>query len=110
MGLKLGNRVAVAALGMDLAVAPGTVGACGAADRVALPGCVKQHLAEGGLGRGKELGHPAVLAEVGSKGFAAGLGEDPGQAGHNTVPGPGSHSLPAPAAHKNPSTQKNTRL
>lgn len=42
VGLRLGNRVAVTveALGMCQAVAPGTVGACGAADRVGLPGCV----------------------------------------------------------------------
>lgn len=42
VGLRLGNRVAVTveALGMDLAVAPETVGACGAADRVVLPGRV----------------------------------------------------------------------
>lgn len=40
--LRLGNKVAetVGALGVDLAVAPGSVGACGAADRVVLPGCV----------------------------------------------------------------------
>lgn len=42
VGLRLGNKVAetVEALGMDLAVDPGTVGAYGAADRVVLPGCV----------------------------------------------------------------------
>lgn len=40
VGLSFGNKVAetVGALGMGLAVAPGTVGACGAADMVVLPG------------------------------------------------------------------------
>ena len=39
-GLTFENKVAetVGAPGMGLAVAPGTVGACGAADRVVLPG------------------------------------------------------------------------
>lgn len=43
MGLKVENKgaVTVGALVMGLAVAPGTVGACGAADKVALPGCVE---------------------------------------------------------------------
>lgn len=58
---------------------------------------------EGGVVLGKESGHPVVLVEVGSRGFAAGLGEEPGQAGHNMVPGPESHNLLVPAVHKNPS-------
>lgn len=105
VGLRLGNKVAetVGALGMDLAVAPGTVGACEAADRVVLPGCVYQKLAEGGVAQGKESGHPVVLVGAGSRGFAAGSDEEPGQAGHNTVPGPGSCSLLVPAVHKIPS-------
>ena len=105
--LRLGNKVAetVGALGMDLAVAPGTGGACGAADRVVLPGCVSQKLAEGGVALGKESGHLVVLVGAGSRGFAAGPGEEPGQAGRNTVPGPGSRSLLVPAVHMIPSKQ-----
>lgn len=91
------------ALGVDLAVAPGSVGACGAADRVALPGCVKQKSVEGGVALGKESDHLVVLVGAGSRGFAAGLGGEPGLAGHNMVPGPGSHSLLVPAVHKIPS-------
>ena len=108
--LRLGNKVAetVGALGMDLAVAPGTGGACGAADRVVLPGCVSQKLAEGGVALGKESGHLVVLVGAGSRGFAAGPGEEPGLAGRNTVPGPGSHSLLVPAVRMIPSKQ-NTR-
>ena len=61
---------------------------------------------EGGLALGKESGHPVVLVEAGSRGFAAGPGEEPGQAGCNMEPGPESHSLLAPAVHKTPSKQK----
>lgn len=108
VGLRLGNRVAgtVEALGMDLAVAPGTAGACGAADRVGLPGCVQQRLAEGGVVLGKESGHLVALVKVGSRGSAAGLGEEPGQVGHNMVPDPESRSLLVPAVHKIPSKHK----
>lgn len=107
VGLRFGNKGAetVEALGMGLAVAPGTVGACGAADRVVLPGCVAQTSAEGGFALGKVSGHPVALMGAGSRGFAAGLGEEPGQAGCNMVPGPESHSLLVPAGHKIPSTQ-----
>lgn len=107
VGLRLGNRVAgtVEALGMDLAGAPETVGACGAADRVVLPGHVQQQTVEGAVDLDKESDHPVVLAEVGSKGFAAGLGEELGQADHNMVPGPGNHNLLVPAVHKNQSKQ-----
>ncbi len=106
VGLRLGNKVAetVGALGMGLAVDPGIVGAYGAADRVGHPGCVEQMLAEDGVALDKELGHPVVLAEAGGMGLA-GLGEESGQAGHNTVPGPGIHSLLVPAVHKIPSEQ-----
>lgn len=58
---------------------------------------------EDGVALGKELGHPVVLVEAGNRGLAAGLGEEPGQAGHNKVPGPGIHSLLVPADHKIPS-------
>lgn len=107
VGLWLGNRASgtVEALGMDLAVAPGTAGACGAADRVGLPGCVRQRLAEGGVVLGKESGHLVVLVEVESRGSAAGLGEEPGQVGHNMEPDPESRSLLVPAVHKIPSKQ-----
>lgn len=103
--LMLGNKVVetVGALGMDLAVDPGSVGACGAADRVVHLGCVEQKSVEDGVALGKDLGHLVVLAEAGSTGLAVGLGEGPGQAGHNKVPGPGIHSLLVPAVHKSPS-------
>lgn len=105
VGLRFGNTGAetVGALGMGLAVAPGTVEACGAADRVVLPGCVEQKMVEGGTVLGKVSGHPAVLVGAGGKGFAAGLGEVPGRAGCNMVPGPESHSLLVPAVRKIPS-------
>lgn len=107
VGLRFGNTVAetVGALGMGLAVAPGTAGACGAADRVFPPGCVEQKSAEGGVAPGKVSGHPVVLVGAGSRGFAAGLGEETDQVGHNMVPGPGSHSPRVPAVHKIPSKQ-----
>lgn len=106
VGLRLENKVAeiVGALAMVLAVAPGTVRACGAADRVVLPGHEEQTMVEGGVALDKASG-PVVLEEAGNRGFAAGLGEEPGQAGHNMVPGPGSHSLLVPVVHKIPSKQ-----
>lgn len=105
VGLRLENKVAeiVGALGMGLAVAPGAVGACGAADMVVLPGCEEQKLAQGGVALGKVSGHPVVPVGAVSRGFAAGLDEEPGQAGRNTVPGPESHNLLLPAVHKIPS-------
>lgn len=105
VGLRFGNKGAetVWALGLGLAVAPGTVGACGAADRVVLPGCVKQKMVEGGVALGKVSGHPVVLVGAGGREFVAGLGEEPGQAGCNMVPGPESHILLVPAVHKIPS-------
>lgn len=60
---------------------------------------------EGGVALGKGSGHPVVLVGAGSRGFAAGLGEEPGQAGHNMVPGPGSHSPLVPAVRKIPSKE-----
>lgn len=112
VGLRFGNKVAeiVGALGMGLAVAPGTVGACGAADRAPLLGCVEQKSAVGGVALGKVSGHPVVLLGAGSRGFAAGLGEEPGQAGRNTVLGPESHMLRVPAVHKIPSKQNTKAL
>lgn len=112
VGLRVGNKVAeaVGALGMGLAVAPGTVGACGAADRGLLLGCVEQKSAVGGTGLGKVPGHPVVLLGAGNRGSAAGLGEEPDQAVHNMVPGPESHILPVPAVRKIPSTQKSQEL
>lgn len=102
---RLENTVAgtVGALGMGLAVAPGIAGACGAADRVVLPGCVDQKLAEGGVALGKVSGHQAVPVGAGSKGFVADLGEEPGLADCNMVLGPESHSLLVPAVRKIPS-------
>lgn len=106
--LRLENTAAetVRALGMGLAVAPGTVGAYGAADRVVLPGCVDQKLAEGGVALGKVSGHQVVPVGAGSKGFAADLGEDPGLADCNMVPGLERHSLLVPAVHKIPSVDR----
>lgn len=103
--LKLGNKVAVTVgdLEIGLALAPGTAGACGAVDRVVLPGCVEQKSVEGGVALGKEFAHLAVLVGAGSRGFAAGLGEEPGQVGRNTVPGPESHILLVPAVRRIPS-------
>lgn len=104
-GLRLGNKGAetVEALGMSLAVAPGTAGACGAADRVVLPGCVERKSVEGGFALGKGSGCPVVLVGAVGRSFAAGSGEEPGQAGRNMVPGPESHSLLVPAVRKIPS-------
>lgn len=107
---RLENRVAetVEILGMDQAVAPVTVAACVAADRVGLLGHVQQ-LVEGAVVLGKETGHPVVLVEIGSRGFAAGLDEQPGQVGHNTESDPGDHRLLVPVVHKNPS-KKNKQI
>lgn len=104
--LRLENKVAetVGALAMVLAVDPGTVGAYGAADKVVLPGHEEQKKVEGGVALDKASGQ-VVLAEAGNKGFAAGLGEEPGQAGCNMVPDPESHSLLVPVVHKIPSKQ-----
>lgn len=105
VGLKLGSKVAetVMALGGGLAVAPVTVGACGAADRVVLLVCEGQMLVEGAAALGKLPGHLVVRVGAGSRAFVAGLGEDPGQAVHNKVPGPESHNLLVPAVHRIPS-------
>lgn len=105
VGLRFGNKEAeaVGALGMGLAVAPGTVGACGAADRGLLLVCVGQKSAVGEAALGKVSGHPVVLLGAESRGFAAGLGEELDQAVHNTVSGPESHILLVPAVHKIPS-------
>lgn len=102
VGLKLANKVAetVGALGKSLAVAPGTVGACGAADRVVLPGCVEQKLEEGAVALGKVSGCRVVQAGSGSTAFAADLDEGPGLAGRNREPGPENYSLLVPADRK----------
>lgn len=105
VGLKPVSKVAeiVGALGKSLAVAPGTVGAYGAADRVVLPGCVEQKLAGGAVALGKVSGCRVVQAGSGSMVFAADLDEGPGSAGRNKEPGPENYSLLVPAAHKIPS-------
>lgn len=64
---------------------------------------MEQKLAEGVVALCKVSGHSVVLVWAGSRGFAAGLGEEPGQAGCNMVPGPESHSLLVPAVHRIPS-------
>lgn len=104
-GLMFGNKVAgtVGALEVGLAVAPVTVGACGAADTVVLLEGVGQNLAAGGAALGKVSGHPAVLVGAGCRGFAAGSGEEPGLAARSRVPVPGGRSLLVPAVHKIPS-------
>lgn len=105
VGLQLENKgaVTVVALGMGLAVGPGTAGACVAADRVVLPGRVELKSEEDGVALGKATGHQVVQVEVVSTGFVADLDEEPGLAGHNKVPGPESHRLLVPAGHKIPS-------
>lgn len=105
--LKLGNKVAetVGALVMGLAVAPGTEGACGAADRAALPGCVGQKLVEGGAALDMMSVRPVVLVGAGCRAPAAGLGEEPGQAGRSMVSGSETHNLLVPAVHRIPSEQ-----
>lgn len=107
MELRLGNRVAgtVGALETGLAVDPGPAGGCGAADMVNLPGCVQQQLVEGVVVLGKLSAHPVALLGAERKGSAAGPDEDPGQVGHNTVPGPESHILLVPVVHRTPSEQ-----
>lgn len=112
VGLKLGNKVAetVMAPGVGLAVAPVTVGACGTADRVVLLVCEGQTLVEGVAALGKLPGHLVVLVGAGSRGFVAGSGEDPDRAGRNKVPGPESHSLLVPAAHRIPSGNRRACL
>lgn len=81
----------------------------GAVDKVVLPGCVKQKSVQGGFALGKVPGPPVVLVGSGSKGSAAGSGEEPGRVGCNTVPGPESHSLLVPAVHKIPSEDHTAR-
>lgn len=90
---------------MGLAVAPGTVGACGAADRVVLLGCVKLKL-EGGAALGKETACRVVQVWAVGKGIVVDSGEEPGLAGCNTEPGPENHTPLVPAVHKCPSEQK----
>lgn len=89
---------------MGLAVAPGTEGACGTADRVVLPVCEVQKKVQGESALGKVSGL-VVLVKAESRGFAAGLGEKPGQSGCNTALGPESHSLLVPVAHMIPSNR-----
>lgn len=103
--LRIENKVAVTvgALEMGLAVAPGIVGACGAADKVVPPGYVKQTLVEGVVALGKMSGHQVVQVVAGSMAFVADRGEDPVLAGHNRVPGLETHSFLVPAVHKIPS-------
>lgn len=62
-----------------------------------------QKLAEGGVALCTASGYPLVQVGSGCRGFAAGLGEEPGLAGRNMAPGPESHSLLVPAVHKIPS-------
>lgn len=104
VGQKLEDKVAETegALVMGQTVALGTVGPCGAVDRVVLLGHEEQKKVEGGVVLGKVSGL-VVQVEVGSRGFAADLGGVPGQAGHNMEPGPESHSLLVPVVHKIPS-------
>lgn len=64
-----------------------------------------QKLAEGGVALCTASGYPLVQVGSGCRGFAAGLGEEPGLAGRNMAPGPESHSLLVPAVHKIPSKQ-----
>lgn len=103
----LENKVAetVGVPGMDLVLAPGTGGACGAADKVVLPGHVEQTLVEDGAVPGKVTVRQVVQVLAGSTGFAADLGEETGPAGYNMVPGPESRSLLVPVDHKIPSKQ-----
>lgn len=63
---------------------------------------------EGGVALGKKSGHPVVLVEAGNRGFAAGLGEEPGQAARSTVLGLGNRSFLVPAVHKIPSKTEYT--
>lgn len=111
VGLMLGSMVAgpEETLALDLTEDPGTVGACGAADKVGQLGRVKQ-LMEGGVVLGMESGHLVVLVETVNKEFAADLGEESGWAGHNTGPALVSHTLRVPAVRKNPSKRVNKVL
>lgn len=93
------------ALVMGLAVAPGTVGACGAADRVVLLGCVKLKM-EGGAALGKETVCQVVQVWAAGKGIVVDSDEEPGLAGCNIGPGPENHTPLVPAVHKYPSEQK----
>lgn len=106
-GLRLENKVAgtVGALGTGLAVAPGAEGACGAADRAVPLGCEEQKSAQGAVALGKVFGRLVVLVAAGSRGSAAGWGEEAGLAGRNTAPGPERHNLLVPAVHTIPSKQ-----
>lgn len=93
----------VGGLAVGLAVAPGIAGACGSADRVALPGGVGQNLAEDGAALGKVSDRPVGLVEAGYRGFAAGSGEGPGLTAHNMGLGLVGHNLLVPAVHMTPS-------
>ena len=108
MGLKPERTVAetVGALGMGLAMAPGAVGACGAADTAVLPGYEEQKLAQGGVALGKVSDHLVFPEGSASRGSAAGLDEEAGRAGRSTVPGPERHSLLVPAVRMIPSKQR----
>lgn len=107
VGLMLESRVAGTeeALVMGLVVAPGTVGVCGAADRVVLLGCVELKL-EGGTALGKGTACQVVQVWAEGKGIVVDLDEEPGLAGCNTVPGPENHTLLVPAVHMYPSAEK----
>lgn len=104
VGPMLGRRVAgpEETPGLQLTEDPGIVGACGAADKAGRLARAKQMM-EGGVVLGKESGHLVVLVETVNKESAAGLGEEPGWAGHNMVPALVSHTLWVPAVHRNPS-------
>lgn len=107
-GPGLGSREVetAGALGMDLAVGPGTGGAYGAADRAAHPGHVRLTSGEGGTAEGRVSDHPAVREVPGGRALAAGLGVKPGPVGCSRALGPEAHSLLVPAVHKIASTHK----
>lgn len=92
-------------LGTGQAGDPGTVGACGAVDRVVPPGCVELKT-EGGAARGKATAAQADRVVAVSKGIAAGSDAEPDLAGCNTAPGPVSRRLLVPVGHKIPSKIK----
>lgn len=107
-GLRLESMVAeiVGALEVGLAVAPGAVGACEAADKVVLPGCEEQKLVEDGAALGKMFGYLAVQEGAESMALAVDLDEDPGLADHSMGPDLENHILLVPAVHRSPSKQK----
>lgn len=100
-GLENMGAETVGALGVGLAVAPVTVGTYVAADRVALLVRESQMLVQDVVALGKVLAHPVVLAGAGNRGLV--VNEDPGQTGHNKVPGSESHSLLVLVDHRIPS-------